>query len=109
MTPRISGVLGKRFPDGPHHAIVGTYAADPREDVRMCSPQSLAVVLVGAHGHGRWHLQNIDRLHRSGVPVHLAGVCDPRPWTPEAPGPAHDLVVSTRLDEVLDVARPAIT
>ena len=75
----------------------------------MSSHQSLPVVLVGAHGHGRWHLQNIERLQRSGVPVHLAGICDPRPWTPEDGGPARDLPVSARLDEVLDRARPAIT
>ena len=39
----------------------------------------IAVVLVGVHGHGRWHLQNVDRLRRAGVPVRLAGVCDTRP------------------------------
>jgi predicted dehydrogenase len=75
----------------------------------MSSRQSLPVVLVGAHGHGRWHLQNIERLQRLGLPVHLAGVCDPRPWTPEDRGLASDLPVSVRIDEVLDRARPAIT
>src|SRR4051812_22288694 len=98
------------FQREPRHAIVGTARQRPTlEDVSMSSRQSLPVVLVGAHGHGRWHLQNIDRLQRSGVAVHLAGVCDPRPWTPEDRVLARDLVVSARLDDVLDVVRPAIT
>jgi predicted dehydrogenase len=75
----------------------------------MSSRPSLPVVLAGAHGHGRWHLHNIHRLHRAGVPVHLAGICDPLPWTPEDPGLARDVVVSPRLDEVLDRTRAAIT
>jgi predicted dehydrogenase len=67
------------------------------------------VVLVGMHGHGRWHLQNLERLRRAGAPVRLAGICDPRPLTADE----HELVggvpVATRLDELLDAVRPEIT
>ncbi|MFD7507427.1 Gfo/Idh/MocA family protein [Streptomyces sp. NPDC059850] len=51
------------------------------------------VVLAGARGHGRWHLENIRRLVGEGL-VRLAGVCELRPLTVEelgdgigAPGP----------------------
>ncbi|HEV2784592.1 MAG TPA: DUF6807 family protein [Actinophytocola sp.] len=36
------------------------------------------VVLAGAHGHGRWHLDNLRRLAGRGL-VRLVGVCDTRP------------------------------
>ncbi|MEU1804007.1 Gfo/Idh/MocA family oxidoreductase [Streptomyces sp. NPDC019937] len=36
------------------------------------------VVLAGARGHGRWHLENIRRLAGEGL-VRLAGVCELRP------------------------------
>jgi predicted dehydrogenase len=67
------------------------------------------VVLVGAHGHGRWHLQNIDRLVRSGAPLRLAGVCDPRPPEGDELALVGDAVVTTRLEEVLDGVRPDVT
>ncbi|GAA4924693.1 Gfo/Idh/MocA family protein [Streptomyces coeruleoprunus] len=35
----------------------------------------VAVVLAGARGHGRWHLDNIRRLRRAGL-VTLAGICE---------------------------------
>ncbi|GAA0497505.1 Gfo/Idh/MocA family oxidoreductase [Streptomyces olivaceiscleroticus] len=38
------------------------------------------VVLVGARGHGRWHLANLCRLAAQGT-VRLAGVCDLTPLT----------------------------
>ncbi|GGX75098.1 Gfo/Idh/MocA family protein [Streptomyces fructofermentans] len=40
----------------------------------------LPVVLAGARGHGRWHLENIRRLQDGGV-VRLAGVCELTPLT----------------------------
>ena len=43
------------------------------------------VVLVGAHGHGRWHRTNLSRLAREGI-AELAGVCDPVPPDPVDPG-----------------------
>ncbi|AWW40229.1 Gfo/Idh/MocA family protein [Streptomyces cadmiisoli] len=38
----------------------------------------LPVVLAGARGHGRWHVENIRRLQRQGL-VRLAGVCETTP------------------------------
>ena len=38
------------------------------EDARMPAQTPVPVVLVGAHGHGRWHLRNLDRLARAGAP-----------------------------------------
>ncbi|WP_261718033.1 Gfo/Idh/MocA family oxidoreductase [Streptomyces sp. FZ201] len=40
------------------------------------------VVLAGARGHGRWHLENIRRLQRRGI-VRLAGICELTPLTPQ--------------------------
>jgi predicted dehydrogenase len=40
------------------------------------------VVLVGAHGHGRGHLDQLSKLHGDGR-IELAGVADPRPPGPE--------------------------
>ncbi|CAM5346113.1 hypothetical protein SALBM135S_00522 [Streptomyces alboniger] len=42
----------------------------------------LPVVLAGARGHGRWHLENIRRLQRAGR-VRLVGVCELRPLDDE--------------------------
>ncbi|WP_409472839.1 Gfo/Idh/MocA family protein [Streptomyces sp. HC307] len=42
----------------------------------------LPVVLAGARGHGRWHVQNIRRLQERGL-VRLAGICEPTPLTEE--------------------------
>ncbi|HEV8556293.1 MAG TPA: DUF6807 family protein [Actinophytocola sp.] len=45
----------------------------------MITPQGpVPVVLAGAHGHGRWHLDNLRRLTAAGL-VRLAGVCDVLP------------------------------
>ncbi|WP_225993099.1 Gfo/Idh/MocA family protein [Actinomadura rudentiformis] len=41
------------------------------------------VVLVGGHGHGRWHLDNLRRLTGTGL-VRLAGICDLSPVGAEA-------------------------
>jgi predicted dehydrogenase len=38
------------------------------------------LVLAGARGHGRWHLENIRRLADKGI-VRLAGVCELTPLT----------------------------
>jgi predicted dehydrogenase len=40
------------------------------------------VVLVGAHGHGRGHLDQLAKLHAQGS-IELIGVADPRPPCPE--------------------------
>ncbi len=70
---------------------------------------SVPVVLAGAHGHGGWHLANIDRLVRAGEPVRLAGICDPRPLTAAEHALAGDVPVLARLDELLAAVRPAVT
>ncbi|MEZ0157788.1 Gfo/Idh/MocA family protein [Streptomyces griseorubens] len=42
----------------------------------------LPVVLAGARGHGRWHVENIRRLQAQGL-VRLVGVCELTPLTEE--------------------------
>ncbi|GAA2363264.1 Gfo/Idh/MocA family oxidoreductase [Streptomyces sp. XM4011] len=51
----------------------------------MSNEQPLPVVLVGARGHGRWHLRNLRRLAARGT-VTLAGVCELRPLSAEELG-----------------------
>ena len=68
-----------------------------------------AVVLVGVHGHGRWHLRNLDRLGRSGAPVRLAGICDTRPPDGDERALIGDVPVAARLDELLRLVRPDVT
>jgi predicted dehydrogenase len=75
----------------------------------MPAPPPVPVLLVGAHGHGRWHLRNLDRLRRAGAPVRLAGVCDVRPLEPEQRALAGDVPTGQRLDELLDAVRPGVT
>ena len=41
---------------------------------------AVPIVLAGARGHGRWHLDNIRRLQDKGI-VRLAGVCELNPLT----------------------------
>lgn len=41
---------------------------------------NVPVVLAGARGHGRWHLDNIRRLQDKGI-VRLAGICELTPLT----------------------------
>nr|WP_283258637.1 Gfo/Idh/MocA family oxidoreductase [Streptomyces fradiae] len=60
----------------------------------------LPVVLAGARGHGRWHLDNIRRLSAAGL-VRLAGVCEPRPLDPAELGGA-DVPQSADLGALLD-------
>ncbi|MFJ4623524.1 Gfo/Idh/MocA family protein [Streptomyces sp. NPDC088812] len=43
--------------------------------------RAVPVVLAGARGHGRWHLDNLRRLQDKGI-VRLAGVCELTPLTP---------------------------
>ncbi|GAA4046169.1 Gfo/Idh/MocA family oxidoreductase [Streptomyces shaanxiensis] len=39
---------------------------------------AVPIVLAGARGHGRWHLENIRRLQDKGI-VRLAGICELTP------------------------------
>ncbi|MFD5628077.1 Gfo/Idh/MocA family protein [Streptomyces sp. NPDC127072] len=48
-------------------------------------PLPLPVVLAGARGHGRQHLENIRRLQDKGL-VRLAGICELTPLTQEELG-----------------------
>jgi predicted dehydrogenase len=72
-------------------------------------PRPAAVLLVGAHGHGRWHLRNLDRLRRTGAPVRLAAVCDPRPLEPDQLALAGDVPTGPDLAALLDAVRPEVT
>ncbi|GAA3093422.1 Gfo/Idh/MocA family oxidoreductase [Streptomyces rectiviolaceus] len=44
------------------------------------SAPPLPLVLAGARGHGRWHLENIRRLQQAGL-VRLVGICELDPLT----------------------------
>ncbi|ANS64390.1 oxidoreductase [Streptomyces lincolnensis] len=44
------------------------------------SSTTIDIVLAGARGHGRWHLDNIRRLQDKGI-VRLAGICELTPLT----------------------------
>ncbi|MFD8458184.1 MULTISPECIES: Gfo/Idh/MocA family protein [Streptomyces] len=54
--------------------------AHPRGRGEAPAEEPIPVVLAGARGHGRWHLDNIRRLAAEGT-VRLAGVCELRPLT----------------------------
>lgn len=43
---------------------------------------TVPIVLAGARGHGRWHLDNIRRLQANGL-VQLAGICELTPLSQE--------------------------
>jgi predicted dehydrogenase len=75
----------------------------------MSVPTPAGVVLVGMHGHGRWHLRNLDRLRQAGAPVRLAGVCDTRPVTDDQRDLIGDVPVMARLDELLEAVQPDVT
>lgn len=62
-----------------------------------------SVLLVGAHGHGRWHRRNLDRLEGEGAPVRLVGICDIDPPTDA------DVPTGPDLQPLLDRLRPDIT
>ncbi|MFI1966420.1 Gfo/Idh/MocA family protein [Streptomyces pathocidini] len=71
----------------------------------------LPLVLVGARGHGRRHLENIRRLEALGL-VRLVGVCDVTPLTSGELGGFGDREDPPRqspdLAELLESTRPAI-
>jgi predicted dehydrogenase len=63
---------------------------------------SVDIVLAGARGHGRWHLDNIRRLQDKGI-VRLAGICELTPLTPdEIPEGLGTPEQSADLDALLD-------
>ncbi|WUK91308.1 Gfo/Idh/MocA family oxidoreductase [Streptomyces sp. NBC_00358] len=83
---------GARRPDGPRTAPAGATAhtgpraAPTTAPVNTTAPAlPLPVVLAGARGHGRWHLDNIRRLQDKGL-VRLVGVCELNPLAEEELG-----------------------
>jgi predicted dehydrogenase len=66
------------------------------------------VLLVGAFGHGQWHLANLRRLSDAGI-ARLVGVCDLRPVPAAAFGLDADVPQYTLLDTALDLLRPDVT
>ncbi|GLY04552.1 Gfo/Idh/MocA family oxidoreductase [Actinoplanes sp. NBRC 101535] len=65
------------------------------------------VVLVGAHGHGRGHLEAIARLHAAGR-LQLAGVADPRPLDPDQRALAGDAALGSDATELIDAVKPDV-
>ncbi|SFN91729.1 Predicted dehydrogenase [Geodermatophilus obscurus] len=66
------------------------------------------VVLVGAHGHGRWHLQNLRRLAAT-TGVRLVGVCDRRALHGDLLDLAGDVPVSPSLPDLVAETAPDVT
>lgn len=67
----------------------------------------LPVVLAGARGHGRWHLDNIRRLEGLGL-VRLAGVCELRPLDAAELAETGAPEQSSDLDALLESTRARI-
>ncbi len=77
---------------------MGTLSTPVPAERKQPSHEASRVALVGVHGFGAHHLQNLERLQANGV-VRLVAVADPNPPTPGAlpPGTA----VFSNLDELL--------
>ncbi|MGO4856948.1 DUF6807 family protein [Arthrobacter sp. 2MCAF14] len=77
---------------------MGTLSTPVPAEREQPSPEASRVALVGVHGFGAHHLQNLERLQANGV-VRLVAVADPNPPAPGAlpPGTA----VFSNLDELL--------
>ncbi len=65
------------------------------------------VVLVGAHGHGRGHLEHLAALTATGR-IHLAGVADVRPLDEQQRALAGDCLVGTDAEQVLQAVKPEV-
>ncbi|MBM7807913.1 putative dehydrogenase [Geodermatophilus bullaregiensis] len=63
---------------------------------------------MGAHGHGRWHLENLRRLAATSG-VRLVGVCDQRPLEGELRELAGDVPVSASLPGLVADTAPDVT
>jgi predicted dehydrogenase len=77
---------------------MGTLSAPVPAEHKQPRHEPSKVALVGVHGFGAHHLQNLERLQANGV-VRLVAVADPNPPTPGAlpPGTA----AFSNLDELL--------
>lgn len=74
----------------------------------MTRTRPVTVVLVGARGHGRWHLHNIRRLAEEGL-VRLVGVCELAPLGPqELAGLPERVEQSDDLDTLLARTTPEV-
>lgn len=73
----------------------------------MRSADPARVVLVGLHGHGRWHLRNVARLSAAGR-VRLVGVCDPIVPTGEMASELAAVPRSDTLEEALARHAPEV-
>lgn len=70
--------------------------------VGMSVDGEVPVVVVGIHGHGRWHVDNIEQLAAAGSPVRLAGMCDTRPLSPDLSARYPALPWDTDLGALID-------
>ncbi|MEU2858126.1 Gfo/Idh/MocA family protein [Streptomyces mirabilis] len=81
----------------------------PAEEFPSSTPTGklpLPVVLAGARGHGRWHLENIRRLQDEGL-VRLAGICELTPLDAEELN-GHTVEQSADFGALLDSTGAAI-
>jgi predicted dehydrogenase len=78
------------------------------ESVPDASEVSGRIVLAGAHGHGRWHLENVSRLAATSA-VRLVGVCDPRPLDDGLRALAGDVPVSPDLARLVEETAADVT
>ncbi|WAH99333.1 DUF6807 family protein [Arthrobacter sp. MMS18-M83] len=77
---------------------MGTLSTPVPAERKQPSHEPSRVALVGVHGFGAHHLQNLERLQANGV-VRLVAVADPNPPTPGALPPGTG--VFSNLDELL--------
>jgi predicted dehydrogenase len=75
----------------------------------MTAQPPASVLLVGIHGHGRWHLENLRRLEAAGAPVRLAGLCDTRAPEDGVSALVGDVPFRSSLADALDDLRPEVT
>lgn len=74
----------------------------------VASSSDARVVLVGAHGHGQWHLRHLRALaDRTGI--RLVGVCDTRRLGPELESLAGPVPVEADLGRLLERTHPEVT
>ncbi|MCZ9883204.1 DUF6807 family protein [Arthrobacter sp. B2a2-09] len=94
---------------------MGTLSTPVPAERKQPGHEPSRVALVGVHGFGAHHLQNLERLQANGV-VRLVAVADPNPPTPGAlpPGTAvfsnlDDLLAGTPALDLVIVATPIQT
>src|SRR5690242_2408494 len=73
----------------------------------MPRASSPPVMLVGAYGHGRGHLEHLAALAAAGR-IRLAGVVDVRPLDEHQRSLAGDALIDTDAGRAIAAARPAV-